>query len=188
MDGKQRSACEKAIEVLEGITRDALDKVVEIKTDLANTLSAILSIREFIRSEPSLNGQAAQGTGVVKRILILHKPDRTVVYFDDHKRPIALRRCRILVELLRALADPDVGKRVAGEGLVPFKSQEQLIVLIDKQRGNMIDKAALRAHVLRLRNELKEAGLDRMYIQTRRGHYRLRFADDGQIVERREDV
>ena len=42
--------------------------------------------------------------------------------------------------------------------------------------------------MLRLRNEFKEAGFDRGYIEMIKGRYRLRFAIDGQVVERYEGV
>jgi hypothetical protein len=189
MDGMQRSACEKAIEVLEEHTRVALNKVVEIKLDLDTNLSAIHTIKEDIHNNGTvLPQEPVRGPGTVKRILILHKPDRTVVYVDDFKRPVALRRCKILVDLLRALGSGDVGTGVAADGLIPFKTQDQLIDLIDERRGIRIEKATLRTHVLRLRNALKEAELDRWYIETRKGRYRLRLTEDGQVVERYEGM
>jgi hypothetical protein len=92
------------------------------------------------------------------------------------------------VELLRALSKTDMGDRAGADGLVPFKTQEQLIDLIAEQSGNRIEKATLRTHVLRLRNELKEVELDRGYIEMLKGRYRLRFAIDGQVVERYQGV
>jgi hypothetical protein len=189
MDGDHRSAWDKAIEVLEEITRKLMSKVVEIKLGLDTNLSAIHTLKEDIQGDgPDPPPQPVQGPGTVKRLLILHTPDRTVAYFDDIQRPIVLRRCKLLVELLRALSDADVGDRAGADGLVPFKTQEQLIDLIDAQMGNRIEKATLRTHVLRLRNEFKEAGLDRGYIETIKGRYRLRFAIDGQVIERYQDT
>ena len=189
MAGEHWSAWDKALEVLEKITRQLMSKAVEIKLGLDTNLSAIHTLKEDIQGDGAGSPpQPVQGPGTVKRLLILHTPDRTVAYFDDFKRPVGLRRCKLLVELLRALSNADVRDRAGADGLVPFKTQEQLIDLIDEQSGNRIEKATLRAHVLRLRNELKEAGFDRGYIEMIKGRYRLRFAIDGQVVERYEGV
>jgi hypothetical protein len=189
MDGDHRSARDKALEVLEENTRQMRNKAVEIKSDLDTNLSAIHTLKEEIQGDgPGSPRQPVRGTGTVKRLLILHTPDRTVVYFDDMKRPVGLRRCKLLVELLRALSKTDMGDRAGADGLVPFKTQEQLIDLIAEQSGNRIEKATLRTHVLRLRNELKEVELDRGYIEMLKGRYRLRFAIDGQVVERYQGV
>jgi hypothetical protein len=189
MDGDHRSAWDKAIEVLEEITRKLMSKVVEIKLGLDKNLSAIHTLKEDIRNNGTGSPlQPDSGPGIVKRLLILHKPDQTVAYFDDIERPVRLRRCKLLVQLLRALSNPDMGDRAGADGLVPFKTQEQLIDLIDGEIHNRIEKATLRAHVLRLRNELKGAGLDRGYVEMFKGRYRLRFAIDGQVVERYEEA
>jgi hypothetical protein len=189
MEGKQRSACEKAIEVMEEKTRDAVNKAVELKSDLVTNLSTLHTLKEGIRgNEPDAAPPPVSGPGIVKRLSILHMPDKTVAYFDDHKRPVGLRRCKLLVELLRALSNADVGERAGADGLVPFKTQEQIIDLIDGEIHNRIEKATLRTHVLRLRNLLKHFGFDRGYIEMDKGRYRLRFALDGQVIERYEEA
>ena len=189
MDGKQRSACEKAIKVLEENIRDARSKVVELKAGFDTDLSALHTLKEVIGNDGSGSPQEPdQGPGTVKRLLILQKPDQTVAYFDGFKRPVRLRRCRMLVELLWALCTKEVGDRAGPDGLVPFKTQHQLIGLIEEQTGNRIAKATLRTHVLRLRNELTEARLDRGYIEMIKGRYRFKFAIDGQVIKRYEDA
>ncbi len=189
MDGKQRSACEKAIKVLEENIRDARSKVVELKAGFDTDLTALHTLKEDIRNDGSgPPPRPAQGPGTVKRLFILQKPDQTVAYFDGFKRPVRLRRCRLLVELLSLLCTKDLGDRAAPDGLVPFKTQDQLIGLIEQRTGNRMERATLRTHVLRLRNELKEAGFDRGYIEMIKGRYRFRLAIDGQVIKRYEDA
>jgi hypothetical protein len=185
MDGENRSAWEKAIEVLEENTRIAMNKLMELKMGCDAILRAIQKLREDIKNGgPGTTPRPGEGPGTVKRLLILHIPDKTVAYFDDFKRPVGLRRCRKLIDLLRALTNKEVGDHAGADGLVPIKTQEQLINLIDEG----MEKATLRAHVLRLRNELMAVGLDRRYVEMNKGRYRLRFAIDGQVVERYEDA
>jgi DNA-binding response OmpR family regulator len=129
-----------------------------------------------------------QTEAIVNRLVIVHKPGQaSVVYVDNIERPLRLRRCRTLVDLLLALCSKERGVS-RGDGMVSVKSQDDLVALISERRQYPIDKPTVRAHVLRLRKQLEDDGLDRAFVETIKGGYRFRLAEDGQVIERYEDV
>jgi hypothetical protein len=126
-----------------------------------------------------------QSVNVVNTIVVVIKASGIFVYVEDHKRPVLLRRRWKLYALLLALCEKEIGQR-HDDGLVPIKSQVDLLRILLKKHKHEIDLRGLIAHVHRLRNDLEAAGLSRNLVETLGDGYRIRLGENGQVIVRNE--
>ena len=123
----------------------------------------------------------------VHAIVVDRPAENILMTVENHTPPVNLGRCHILVVLLRGLCETDAGAGTCGDGVVPPKTKEELMDFIREFTGKVINKEALRNHILRLRDRLKDAGLPREYVETVDGDYRFRMRADGQLIIRLDD-
>jgi hypothetical protein len=154
------------------------------KREAENLGAAPVPVVPMIQKAPpsSRRNRRARTSKIVRRIAIVSGPEGVEVHFDDHLPWLNLGKGDTLPALIRALASKR-GSHARHDGLVPVKSQAELLERIAPIRGQpMVHRQALRAHIMRLRKALENAGLPPGLVETIGDGYRLRLAADGQVT------
>lgn len=192
MDGttKRVSESEKDYQQLEEEVRKGVEKfLVEVKARATkleeDVLKAILWRGQRRRGGARRRSKDAP---TVNAVVVVIKAEDVLVYVENYKRPLRLRRQWTLLALVLALCEKEAKDAGASDGLVPPKSQDELVALIEKQMDKKLTEEALRMNVLRLRKQLDEDELPRSLVETIKGKYRFRITLAGQIIVRNQDA
>jgi hypothetical protein len=191
MDGlMMRNVSEREVREVKRLLNKGLEKfLVEMKIQAKKYVHEEMLKIIFGKKQKSSGGARSRAAALdtVNAIVLVIKPKEVLVYIENVKDPVNLGRSWMLVALLLCLCDKEHGRQVGADELVPAKSPDQLIGLINDRFDKQINRATLRMHVLRLRNLLEKAGLKRELVESINGGYRFRLGAQGQVIIRTEE-
>jgi hypothetical protein len=136
----------------------------------------------MMKKKRKKTGRQDKTSMIVKRIAIINGPKLTEAWIDDHPTSVKLGHGATLWNVLWTSASKR-GNNDLEDGLVPAKRKDKLVEMLTPKLGYKIgDPDTLRAHVMRLREAIAEAGLPPGLVETVGNGYRFRLARDGQIT------